>query len=170
MPALSRWFSPIGGLAVALCAAAGPGYLPTVGPAPVRFETPAPLVEATVPLPPLVFIEPRPATDTVTAASPTSPAPNVTSAAPTETPTSASAESSVFISPLGPPEPTGVATNAPADTEVVAPQMLLKYFTRPAGTNSAGISVFAPVGFVPPQPLAPPSSSATFQTVPPAKP
>jgi hypothetical protein len=170
MPALSRWFSPIGGLAVALSAAAGPGYLPTVGPAPVRFETPAPPVVAPVALPPLVFIEPRPATDTnetVAPAVPTGPVVATTEAA------SAPVEPSILISPLGPLEPAGGATNspaAPADTEVVAPQMLLKYFTRPAGTNSAGVSIFAPVGFVPPQPLVPPSSSATFQTTPSAKP
>jgi hypothetical protein len=178
MPALSRWLSPIGGLAVALSATAGQGYLPTVGPAPVRFETPAPPAPVMVALPPLVFIEPRPLTDTNETVASTSPAaatapPNLPGAAPTEATTSSPAEVTVFVSPLGPLEPTGVATNslaAPAETEVIAPQMLLKYFMRPAGTNSAGVSIFAPVGFVPPQPLAPPSSSATFQTTPPAKP
>jgi len=176
MPALSRWLSPIGGLAVALSATAGEGYLPTVGPAPVRFETPAPPAPVTVAFPPLVFIEPRPLTDTNETVAPASPAesvPNLPGAAPTEVTPPPPAEVTIFVSPLGPLEPTGVATNslaAPAETEVIAPQMLLKYFMRPAGTNSAGVSIFAPVGFVPPQPLAPPSSSATFQTTPPAKP
>lgn len=176
MPALLRWFSPIGGLAVALCAtAAGPGYLPTVGPAPLRFEIPAPPVVAPAALPPLVFIEPRrpaDADETVASASPATPAPGVPAATPTA-PATSPAESSVLVSPLGPLEPFAAATNSPAvtsDSEVVAPQMLLKYFVRPAGTNSAGVSIFAPVGFVPPQPLTPPSSSATFQTAPPAKP
>ena len=53
----------------------------------------------------------------------------------------------------------------------MAAQMFLQYFTGQAGTNSRGLSVFAPVGFVPPLPLsAPPSSSATFQTTAPGKP
>lgn len=174
MPALSRWLSPIGGLAVALSATAGQGYLPTVGPAPVRFETPAPPAPVTVALPPLIFIEPRPLTDTnETVASASPAAATEPGAAPTETATSPPAETTVLVSPLGPLESIGVTTNPlapPVDTEVIAPQMLLKFFMRPAGTNSAGVSIFAPVGFVPPQPLAPPSSSATFQTTPPAKP
>jgi len=172
MPALSRWFSPIGGLAVALCATASPGYLPTVGPAPLRFETPAPLATVPVVLPPLVFIEPRPAAgtnETVASASPTN-GPNTEAA---EVMTPGPAEIPILASPLGPLVPIGVPTNPPAapfDTEVVAPQMLLRYFMHPVGTNSAAISAFAPVGFVPPQPLAPPSSSATFETTPPARP
>src|SRR5689334_18269119 len=130
MPALLRWFSPIGGLAVVLCATGGPGYLSTVGPAPLRFETPAPPVVTPVVLPPLVFIEPRPAADTNETVTSASPAASVPSAAPVAT-TSSPAEPSIIVSPLGPLEPAGTGTNAPAvptETEVVAPQMLLKYF------------------------------------------
>jgi len=70
--------------------------------------------------------------------------------------------------------PEASATNSlvgvAPEAEFIAPQMFLKYFTGQPGTNSAGVSLFAPVGFVPPLPVAPPSSSATFQTTPPGKP
>jgi hypothetical protein len=46
----------------------------------------------------------------------------------------------------------------------------MKYFTGQPGTNSLGVSIFAPVGFVPPMPAPSPSSTATFETVPVGKP
>ena len=59
---------------------------------------------------------------------------------------------------------------ATVEGEPLVPQMFMKYFIGGTGTNANGVSIFSPVGFVPPLPIVPPSSSATFQTVPPGKP
>ena len=168
MPALLRRLSPVGLLTAALCATAGPGYLPKVGPPPVRFERPTPApAEPPVVLPPLAVIEPRPTSPQLDTAVPAPVTPNepvhpVESAPPSE----------ALITPERPAlmmEPPSTNTVA-IDQGILGPQMFMKYFTGQPGTNGSGISIFAPVGFVPPLPATPPSSSASFQTTPPGKP
>lgn len=155
-----------GFLVVALCASAGPGYLPVVGPPALRFASPPPPSPAVLaPLPPLAVVEPRPY-------APTGEPPPLTA-----DPTSAAAEP-VLIDPFAVPpvaEPlptpaTNVTYAVPVESEPLVPQMFMKYFIGGTGTNANGVSIFSPVGFVPPLPIVPPSSSATFQTVPPGKP
>jgi hypothetical protein len=52
-------------------------------------------------------------------------------------------------------------------TEVPLAQLFLQYFgSRHGNTNGNGVGLLAPVGFVPPQPIIPPSSSASFKTTP----
>jgi len=156
----------VGLLAVALCASAAPGYLPVVGPPALRFAPPSPPPPAVlVPLPPLAVVEPRPVLPAV------EPLPSAADS-------TSSAAQPVLIDPFGLPpvaEPlptlsTNVTYVVPVESEPVVPQMFMKYFTGGAGTNANGVSIFSPVGFVPPLPIVPPSSSATFQTVPPGKP
>jgi hypothetical protein len=65
---------------------------------------------------------------------------------------------------------TNVTLAVQAEPETLVPQMFMRYFIGGMGTNAAGVSIFSPVGFVPPLPVVPPSSSGTFQTVPPGKP
>jgi hypothetical protein len=172
MPAILRRLSPVGWLAAALCATAGPAYLPTVGPPAIRFEKPAPVpAESPVLLPPLSFIEPRPA---VPSAEPASPLAQPGPLAPAE-PANPLVDVAPLDSVLPPNAPATVmdpsATNAALpDPSALAPQMFMKYFTGRPGTNGNGVSIYAPVGFVPPLPVAPPSSSASFQTTPPGKP
>jgi len=172
MPAILRRLSPVGLLAATLCAATGQGYLPIVGPPAVRFEKPAPApTEPLLVLPPLTVIEPRPAV------LPTEPPPTPSQPGPLAP--SEPANPLADLTPLDPVvAPAGpalvmdpLATNLPSvDTSVFAPQMFMRYFTGQPGTNGNGVSIFAPVGFVPPLPVPPPSSSASFQTVPPGKP
>jgi len=172
MPTILRRLSPVSLLAATLCAAAGQGYLPVVGPPAVRFEKPAPApTEPPLMLPLLTVIEPRPTVP------PTEP--SVTLQQPGPLAPSEPANPVVDLTPLDPVvAPVGpalvmdpLATAAPPpDTSVLAPQMFMRYFTGQPGTNGNGISIFAPVGFVPPLPVPPPSSSASFQTVPPGKP
>ena len=164
MPGISRRFSRFGLLAMAVSATAGPGYLPTVGPAPLRFQPPPPptAVEP-VDLPPLAVTEPpaKPTTHGAEAAEPTSPpSPPVDPGTPSLEQAALEPPPAAPMVPLPPPVPGPMAA-----------QMFLQYFTGHAGTNSMGLSVFAPVGFVPPLPLsAPPSSTATFQTTAPGTP
>lgn len=163
---MMRPLSSVGLLAVALCAAAGQGYLPVVGPPALRFAPPPPPPPAVLlPLPPLAVVEPRPASSDV---EPLPPAPDSTNAA----------ADPVLIDPfVAPPitEPfpapaTNVNYTVPVESQPLVPQMFMKYFIGGAGTNATGVSLFAPVDFVPPLPIVPPSSSATFQTVPAGKP
>jgi len=75
----------------------------------------------------------------------------------------------LVVEPLPAPE-TNVTYAVPVESEPLVPRMFMKYFTGGTGTNANGVSFLSPVGFVPPLPIVPPSSSATFQTVPPGKP
>ena len=161
---MMRPLSSVGLLVVALCASAGPGYLPVIGPPALRFAPPLPPPPAVlIPLPPLAVVEPRPA-------------PSAVDPVPLATDFTNAAANPVLIDPFAVPlvaEP--FPTLAPNVTsilppETLVPQMFMKYFVGGAGTNATGVSIFSPVNFVPPLPIVPPSSSATFQTVPPAKP
>jgi len=159
---MTRQLGLAGWLVVALCASAGPGYLPIVGPPALRFAPPPPPPPAVVtPLPPLAIVEPRPTSPDVEP-----PAPVVDSANALVDP--------VLVDPFAPvAEPLAApVTNAPSATapQTLVPQMFMKYFMGGTGTNATGVSIFSPVGFVPPLPIVPPSSSATFQTAPPTKP
>lgn len=155
---LACWLS-----AVALGASAAPGYLPTVGPPALRFAPPPPPPALLAFLPPLAVVEPRPDLP------PPEPAPSSAE-------TTNAAVEPLFSDPFAVPPvaeriPSAVTNTIvvlPPEPQTLAPQMFLKYFLG-GGTNAAGVSILSPVGFEPPLPL-PPSSSATFQTVPPAKP
>jgi hypothetical protein len=171
MPALLRQLSLIGLLAFTLCATAATGYLPKVGPPPVRFEPPAPLrEEPRVVLPPLAVLEPLRPPPVEIAKAATPPKESV----PAE-PALPIGETTVAVPVVVPAMPMlvidpGTTNAAPDDHGVLAPQMFMKYFTGQPGTNGNGISFFAPVEFVPPVPVAPVSSTATFETTPPGKP
>jgi hypothetical protein len=162
---MMRPLIPVGLLVVALCASAGPGYLPVVGPPPLRFaplSPPSPAVLTS--LPPLAVVEPRPDPSAV---EPLPPA-TATNAAVGPVPTDPFAAPPVAV-PLPTPA-TNVPYGVPVESQPLVPQMFMKYFIGGTGTNANGVSIYPPVGFVPPLPIVPPSSSATFQTVPPGKP
>jgi hypothetical protein len=155
-------------------AGAGQGYLSLVGPPAPRFEPPPPVAPAPeVSWPPLVVVQPRlvaPADELPTSVIPTPSVP--------QSPASTDTRDSIFTDPFTPPgdggasptEATNVTAAAPAETQTLVPQMFLKYFTARSGTNLSGVSIYAPVGFIPPQPVVAPSSSAAFQTTPAPKP
>lgn len=176
MPDHLKWLALVSLLAAAVrvtAAPGAPGYLQAVGPPPLRFEPPPTIATAAVP--------PR-----LPAATP-APAPIVRNAdlnSPSNSPSLAVAElplTTAALPALPPDDPTlpvplfeGIsAPAAPGtsfDNESTGLQGLMKYFARRHGTNlSTGVSFHAPLGFVPPTPPAP-SSSATFQTSPAAKP
>jgi hypothetical protein len=122
------------------------GYLPEIGPAPLRFRAPKLVAAAAVVLPPLRM------NDLVAT---NSPVPEVTAPPPL-----AASE------PLGPFLPANSVSTNPVPpievlpivpTQTIAPQMLLEFFRDP-GTNGAGV---VPGGvFLPPTP----SSSATYRS------
>jgi len=166
---LHRPLSQIGLLVAAICATAGPAYLPIVGPPALRFEAPLiPSAGPTIILPPLAAVE-RPSTAAIgepPAPAVLSPPAESTNAPPLFTPFDPNAPNPLAIEPSA----TNLVNSPAAETELLAPQMFLKYFTGRHGTNTTGVSLFAPVGFVPPLPVTPPSRSATFQTTAPGKP
>jgi hypothetical protein len=133
---------------------ASAGYLPVVGPVPLRFRQPAlpatNLVRMTLPPP-----ETEPATASIpdnAEAKKTAPAPNPPPAAPPP-----AASPTVATNPAEP-----AAT--PASEPMISPQMLMKYFNR--STNGVSGGILAPVDFAPPAPAKPPSSTATYSTNP----
>jgi len=171
MPVITRRLIQVGLLAVTIAASAGDGYLPAVGPAPLRFELPAsPKVSPAVVLPPLVLVETN---------RPTPQVPPMASIV-AEIPSSVETNAVTSAGPVEPlvlaPEivPDAIQTNAMQDmvplVGALNPQMFMHYFTGRPGTNSSGVSIFTPVSFVPPVPVPPPSSSAAFQTTPPVRP
>lgn len=145
--------------------AARPGYLPTVGPLPLRYlEGRAKPVEPAV-LPPLApaAVAPEPAaSEPENAVETAKPAPAKEEPAPPTEPAKTAPE----------PPPTTVTRQetipAPSTTPstAISPQLLIRYFTSPDSTNRAAPVVIAPVGFVPPPTGAAPSSKATYSTVP----
>ena len=167
---MMRWPGPVCALAAAMCATAGPGYLPLVGPPPLRFEAPPTPATAPFILSPLAVVEPRPAVPLVEPPTPVTPTPALDANSPVPL--------ALFPNQTGPlpevdPTPadtTNVILAAPAHLDPLGSQLFMKYFTGQHGTNSAGLSIYSPVRFVPPAPFIPPSSSATFQTTPPGKP
>lgn len=145
------------------------GYLAEVGPAALRFQEPPPPRMAVL-LPPLPREAPDVSASTEdgsTNASPTTASLNETDAnippwppemVPGMEPEPAAVPPTALTTSLEPtamPRPTG---------PVISPQMLLDYF-RPirSGTNALIQGVTIPVQFIPPTPIAPPSSSATYR-------
>ena len=151
-----------------MSATAGSGYLPVVGPPALRFQLPPVLVTNQIILPPLAVIEPRPPEDNAPTPNPSSLAGDAMNQAP----------NSPLLDPLAIPPvigplaagTTNVIIVTPSDPDGISPQMFMRYFTGRQGTNAAGIAIVPPLGFIPPVPIVPPSSSATFQTTPPPKP
>ena len=124
---------------------AGSAYLPTVGPAPLRFR-PAfkTITNSVVPALPVVAkaAPPPPPEKVVKIAEPAPPPP-------------------VTVSPPKAVQNDGAAEPHPSDS-VISAQMLLKYFSR--ATNGASAGVIAPPDFTPPRAPEPPSSTADYST------
>jgi len=149
----------LAGVVVALNAAAAPGYLPVVGPSPLRFEEPKSPPKAHLILPPLPMVEVQTGTNL--------PPENGSAFTPwPEQPPSVSSNASAPLLVIV------MQTNAPAlaapELLPLAPQMFMPYFTRNVGTNGAAVSV--PLTFLPPAPLGPPPSSTARYEVTPANP
>ena len=149
----------VAGVAVAMNAAAAPGYLPVVGPSPLRFEVPKSPPKTNTVLPPLPTVEVLTGTNL--------PPENGAALTPFPDPpasvsSNASALSLVIV----------IQTNAPAlpapELLPLAPQMFMPYFTRNVGTNGGAVAV--PLTFLPPAPLGPPPSSTASYEVTPANP
>ena len=144
------------GLVVGIQAA--PGYLPVVGPPPLRFRSPPQpatnLVHLALPPPDLPVSEP--ATPPGGAYNQTkTTTPGGTNAAPTTAPLVSGATNN----------PAGPDSTPLTSQPLISPQMLLKFFNR--STNAPGNEVVAPMNFAPPTPAKPPSSTATYSTDPP---
>jgi hypothetical protein len=144
------------------------GYLPTLGPSPLRFEAPPPVVTNLAllavnqtGLPPLAEVLKPFTTDKLTHLELV----DGESSGPREY--AASSTSASF--PLAGPIPGQALVPLPAPAAepepVVSPDMLMRYFMR--STNGAAASVSVPIGFTPPPPATPPSSTATYTVGPP---
>lgn len=143
---MSGWFELPG-------SAARPGYLPTVGPVPLRYLE-SRTKSALVALPPLY---PPENPEEAAASKP----PLEKEAPPATEPTE----------PVAPPVTTTRQETLPTPVQPPAtplsPQLLIRYFATPDSTNRAVPVVIAPVGFVPPTVnTPPPSSRATYSTGP----
>ena len=167
MPAYIRWSVQVLFLAGVVTSAADAPYLPSAGPPALRFASP-PLKHPSPVfyLPPIVTIEPRPVPETQLAAPPIPALPDEILQASPATPLPIPSPS--FAVPMDPVVSNGVEVARP-DTENLTPQMFMNFFSGRPGTNTPGLSIISPVPFVPPAPPAP-SSTATYQTTPPAKP
>jgi hypothetical protein len=145
----------------------GPGYLPVVGPAPMRFQ-PAPQAMPALPWPSLLKSDPQPARDlaqdTNALAVAQSPAEPYTNAAPPAVITANAAANPAPVPPSTALVP--LATTAPVYANPMAGgpmdlQALLSYL---GPTNRSAAQVIMPV-FVPPQaPQYFPSSRATYES------
>jgi hypothetical protein len=131
----------------------GPGYLATVGPAPLRFWSPA---------------RPKPA-PVVTNAAPADVSAQTDASNPNDFFAAFGASASVPTPMPMQPATTNVEMNAASEapqsgalqpTDVVSPQMLLKYFNK--NTNGASTGIIAPLDLSVPHNTPPPSSSATY--------
>jgi hypothetical protein len=122
---------------------AGIGYLPAIGPAPLRFQSPCKGMEMTVMLPPLVMSDPASATNQVTMTT---------------------NETEIVEAPAQPTTPLVVAAQPPVVVEpAFTPQMLLQFFRSSNGTNQTP-GFLMPFQFIPPAtPVIPaPPSTATY--------
>ncbi len=165
------------GLSSAVRVTAGDhGYLPAVGPPPLRFAPPRPTGTSTLTLAEVPAIEPVTNARVNVAAAPasTNPPPGGVHGEPTSTAAPPASVPEWFGPPAPPlPSPTPLPPINPAwlvpnASQTVMPQaqLFLQYFTPEylPGSNAAGLVV--PVGFVPPQPRSSSSSSATYQVTP----
>lgn len=136
------------GLAFGVSAA--PGYLPVVGPVPLRFR-PAAHSETNLLIMPLPPPDPTPDFPLSTPSTPSAPP-----ATPAPAPSTASLPATNT--------PAGPDADAAATEPKISTQMLLRYFSR--STNGAAGGIIAPVDFAPPAAAVPPSSTATYSTEP----
>jgi hypothetical protein len=115
------------------------GYLARVGPAPLRFQTPARPEDVTVVLPPLAMRDPEPVLEFLGPPMPETPlAPMVLEAA---------------SEPALPPPTQG--------TQVLTPQMLIQFFS--GDSTNHDYNVVAPIPFSPPPAnISAPPSRATY--------
>lgn len=141
---------------------ANAGYLPQVGPVPLRFRIPPPLPvnQAAAPLPTPITL----------------PTPPISSSTP-ETP-QAGPEKEIVVPKPGPAveieagAPAFIRPPVVAPDAVISPQMLIKYFmnsTNAPTNNAPGVGV--PFGFTPPAAgtpvsTSPPRSKATYSISP----
>jgi hypothetical protein len=147
----------------AVSLAGQPGYLPEVGPLPLRFQRSQPPTQAEV-LPPILATTPHqdPSTSPEVVEIPiTAPDPfaaNSTSLMQNPPVTIPDVTSGVATNLLGPLIGPLVETNG-----VVSPQMFLRFFVPPQGGVSKEAVLVVPPGFSPAQPPAR-SSTATYST------
>jgi hypothetical protein len=156
-------------LAIPAIAWTGPGYLATVGPAPLRFWSPphvkpAPVSVKTDTPPAAVSAStetPDPYDFLAAFGSPTSvpipmPMPQVT------TNVEMNAASQPPQQPVT-PQPVASQPGALQPSDVVSPQMLLQYFNKGTNGNGAAAGIIAPIDLsVPHNNTPPPPSSATY--------
>jgi hypothetical protein len=159
----------------AVAAIGFPGYLPTVGPAPLSLASRAALFNPSLLKPLMPAAAESNAADDRSQLPKTGGADLVLAAAkPALTngpPVVNSVTPPLIVLPPAPSasaSPLSVLANQDTNTPAVTPQMLVPFFvSRLANsTNTAGLSVVVPVGFAPPSPSPPPSSSATYQSPP----
>ena len=141
--------------------ASGGAYLPSIGPARLRFEAAA--------IPEKVFSWVSPVADKPAAAAGTNRPPEI-SVAPTKT----DGAITLIDSKTGetvPSLPENLSTILTKETHsandmlVVTPEMLVDYFKPGAdATNQTNVRVVAPVGFMPPPSAASPSSQAIYRS------
>ncbi|MCL5097780.1 MAG: hypothetical protein M1608_09710 [Candidatus Omnitrophica bacterium] len=154
--------------AVTLLAGSPRGYLPVLGPAPLRFE-PSLTPRRMVALPPLLMGEPDPVqagaeptnNSDHQAGAPPDPASlsnSLPSVPPIAGPSSDALQSnyvqSIASSPIG-------SLDESSDAALVTPQMLVQYFMSPVTNHAASVLVPA---FIPPISPSKPPSSATYKT------
>lgn len=169
MPAITRWSVRSVLLAAVFSAVAESPYLPSVGPPALRFLNPP--VERSAPairLPPLLTMEPRLALPAALVA-PVVPAESAVASLPNPLVPGIDAALSLSQSMQAASAVSNGVDVVRLDSENLTPQMFMKFFSGQPGTNASGVSIIAPLPFIPPAPPAP-SSTAAFQTTPPAKP
>jgi len=145
-------------LGLAFAVSASPGYLPAVGPAPLRFRPAAPPAANLV-------IMPLPPPDPPPSAPPSAasiPPPAAAAQAKTNAPAAGPASAPVLLTATN--NPAAPEAAPPGSDPKISPQMLLKYFTP--STNGVSGGTIAPLDFAPPPAAKPPSSTATFSTQP----
>jgi hypothetical protein len=132
-------------VSVVATASSGPGWLPLVGPTPLRFSpAPRPCTNQFVFPVPVPAPEPAPVVSQADKAPPASSAPELPAA--------------ILRANNGVAQPP--VESSPPDA-VVSPQMLLKYFTPSTNSTAA-----APLDFTPPKAAGAPPSRATYETGP----
>ncbi len=145
------------------------GYLPSIGPSPLRFQ--APVVHPTnIVASAIPAVTPSTSTDGFKA-SPMMPDENdvlqrfnLFMPAPAdefEATAAPAPQAAAAVVPTTEAQPAA----QPTPDSAVSPQMILKYFSQ--STNGTATSVYAPVGFTPPHAETPPSSTATYTVGPP---
>lgn len=135
-------------------ASSGPGYLPVVGPPPLRFarRIQSPTNHFVPPVPePAAAVAPPPAPEKLAVLPAPAPHPTDAALSPTNAQPATAAPAQL---PIESPPPDGA---------VVSPQMLMRFFNK---STNGQTSVVAPMEFNPPRPAGPPPSTATYSTGP----